>query len=394
MKLSVKSPNGKIEVFDEVDNWTFATLHHQVIERFNLKCDFSLFFGNRQLSTDDTKLFESDMEFVSGDRLRMIINGNGLSSVDNASGNSSSKFSTTNGSSSSDVEKNKTVFEIVLDEMKQEGFERIRHEDGNMRWTFHHPDSVLVVEIDFRVYNDRLVKYVHATTSIYHPSGRQFLEPVVLEEKSGDLKKEVFECLISPLKLALFGHENPFLRLLGVGAVAQYLFEMLNAKSMLRLERTNKYALKVCRGQGMERIWKLFCERDFGKDAAVLKKESYREAYKRLYIRHVRELNFLRNLLEPDSHCNVPVPTPFSNPIYSPGNPDPDIPEGPFHPLSRNPYVPTPNPFPFRGPGNPLDPLYGREMLPSRPVRPSGIPRVFPRGPRFPDQGNMYHGYI
>lgn len=263
-----------------------------------------------------------------------------------------------------------------------------------MRWTFHHPDSVLVVEIDFRIYNDRLVKYVHATASIYHPSGRQFLEPIVLEEKSDDLKKQVFECLISPLKLALFGHENPFLRLLGVGVVVQYLFEMLDAKSMLRLERTNKYVLKVCRGQGMERIWKLFCERDFGKDAGVLKKESYREAYKRLYIRHVRELNFLRNLLDPDSHCNVPVPAPFSNPVYSPGNPDPDIPEGPFHPLSRNPSIRTRNPFPFPGPGNPLDPLYGREMFPSRPVRPSGIPRVFPRGPRFPDQGNMYHGYI
>ncbi|VDO09840.1 unnamed protein product, partial [Brugia timori] len=301
MKLSVKSPNGRIEIFNEVDNWTFATLRHQVIERLNLKCDFSLFFGNRQLPTDDTKLFESDMEFVSGDRLRMVINENGLSSADNAGENSSSKISTTNGSSSSDVKKNGTVFEIVLDEMKQEGRkggkndekklwgrlsfipcrERIKHEDGNMRWTFHHPDSVLVVEIDFRIYNDRLVKYVHATASIYHPSGRQFLEPIVLEEKSDDLKKQVFECLISPLKLALFGHENPFLRLLGVGVVVQYLFEMLDAKSMLRLERTNKYVLKVCRGQGMERIWKLFCERDFGKDAGVLKKESYREAYKR-----------------------------------------------------------------------------------------------------------------
>ncbi|EFO22544.2 hypothetical protein LOAG_05939 [Loa loa] len=345
------------------------------------------------------------MEFVNGDRLRLVVNEKGLSSADSV-GSSSSEISARIGSSSSDnAERSETIFEIVLDEMKQKGFERIRHKDGDARWTFHHPDSVLFVEIDFRVYNDRLMKYVHATASIYHPSGRQFLEPVVLEEKSSDLQKKVSECLISPLKLALLGHENPFLRLLGTGVVAQYLFEMLDAKSILRLERTNKYALKVCRGQAMERIWKLFCERDFRKgnyygfkiillQCCCIKKESYREAYKRLYVRHVRELNSLRNLLEPDSHSDVPIRISFPNPPHRPENPDPDIPEGPLQPLSRNPFMPPSNPFPFSGPVNPLDPLYGRELLPNRPVRPSGIPRVFPRGPRTPDQGNMYHDYI
>lgn len=82
------------------------------------------------------------------------------------------------------------------------------HQDDDSRWTFRHSGSVLTVEIDFRVYNDRLMKYVHATASIYHPSGRQFLEPVVLEEKSNDLNKKISECLVSPLKLALLGRKD------------------------------------------------------------------------------------------------------------------------------------------------------------------------------------------
>ncbi|KAM3725870.1 Cell surface antigen I/II [Dirofilaria immitis] len=394
MRLSVKSPDGRIEVFDGVDNWSFSNLRCQVFERFNLRRDFTLFFGSRQLPTDDTKLFESDMEFVNGDRLRLVVNEKEIFPTDYASESSCPKISAKTGSSSlNSLGKSGTVFESILQQMKQRGFERTKDEDDDMRWTFHHPDSVLIVEIDFHIYNDRLMKYVHVTASIYHPFGRQFLEPVVLEEQSSDLQKKISECLISPLKLALFGHENPFLRLLGSSVLAECLFEMLDAESVLRLERTNKHALKICRSQGMERIWKLYCERDFGKDASVLKKESYREAYKRLYIRHVRELNYLRNLLEPHTHTDVPIHISFPTPTYRPENPDPDIPEGPFHPLSRNPYMPSINPFPFPGSGNPLDPFHGRELLPSRPARPSGIPRVLPRD-RSTDQGNMYHDFL
>uniref|UniRef100_A0A0R3S5C6 Ubiquitin-like domain-containing protein n=1 Tax=Elaeophora elaphi TaxID=1147741 RepID=A0A0R3S5C6_9BILA len=264
MKLSIKSPDGQIEVFDEVDKWSFSTLRRQVIQRFNLKRDFSLFFGSRELPVDDTKLFESDMEFVSGDRLRLVINEKGLSSI--GSSGSSSKFWAGSGSKNSDnSENNKTVFEIVLDEMKQKGFECIGHKDDGTRWTFRHPDSVLIGEVDFRVYNDRLVKYVHATASIYHPSSRYFLEPVVLEEKSEDLRKKVSKYLVLPLKLALLGHENRFLRMLGISVIAEYLFEMLDPKSLLRLERTNRYAFNICRSPRMGRIWKLYCQRDFGK---------------------------------------------------------------------------------------------------------------------------------
>ncbi|VDK76533.1 unnamed protein product [Litomosoides sigmodontis] len=393
MKLSVKGPDGKIEVFEKVDNWSFSILHHEVLHRFNLKCDFALFFGSRELPVDDTELLKSDLGFVSGDRLRLVVSKDKLSSAD-VSGSSSEVCTRTGNSSSDNTKEDETVFEIVLDEMKQEGFERVEQKDDGRRWTFRHSESVLLIEIDFRVYNDRLVKYVHVTASIYHPSGRQFLEPVVLEDGSNDLKDRVSECLVSPLKLALFGHENPLLRLLGIGVIAEHLFEMLDARSLLRLERTNKYALKLCRSQNMERIWRVFCERDFGKNAGVSKKETYREAYKRFHILHVRDLTFLRNLLEPDYHFDVAVRPTFPNPTYGQIQPDPDVPEGPFQPASQNPYMPPPNPFPLPRPGNPLDPFSGTEFLPNRPLRPMGTPRMLPRSPRTPNQGSMYRNYI
>ncbi|KAL3982732.1 hypothetical protein ACH3XW_48300 [Acanthocheilonema viteae] len=394
MKLSVKSPDGKVEIFDGVDNWSFSTLRRQVVQRFNLKrfSDFALFFGNRELPVDDAKIFESDVELVSGDRLRLVVNEKGFSSAD-INGSSSEILAKTGSSNLDNAKRNESVFEIVLDEMKQKGFERVGYKDGDTRWKFRHSNSILPIEIDFRVYNDQMVKYVHITASVYRPFGRLFLEPVVLEEDSNDLKRRVSECLISPLKLALLGHENPFLRLLGISVVAEDLFEMLDAKSVLRLERTNKYALKICRSHGMERIWKFFCRRDFGKDYGILKKESYREAYKRLYIRHVREHSFVRNVLEPDTQCNIPVRVSFPHPTYGPINPDPDIPEGPFYPFA-NPYMGPSNPFSFPSPGNPLDPFYGRELLPNRPTRPAGFPRVFPRGPRAPNQRSMFRGYM
>lgn len=105
----------------------------------------------------------------------------------------------------------------------------------------------------------------------------------------------------------------------------------------------------------------------------------------------MRDLNLLRNLFEPDYHYNVAI-HPFST--YGQLAPDPDIPEGPFQPISQNPHMPPPNPFPFPGPANPLDPLSGNEFLPNRPVRPLGTPRVLPRGPRTPNQGSMYRNYI
>lgn len=37
MKLSVKGPDGKIEVFERVDNWSLSILHREVMQRFNLK---------------------------------------------------------------------------------------------------------------------------------------------------------------------------------------------------------------------------------------------------------------------------------------------------------------------------------------------------------------------
>lgn len=36
MKLSVKDPCGKVEVFDNVDSWSFAFLRQQVVRRFSL----------------------------------------------------------------------------------------------------------------------------------------------------------------------------------------------------------------------------------------------------------------------------------------------------------------------------------------------------------------------
>ncbi|VDO41299.1 unnamed protein product [Onchocerca flexuosa] len=139
MRLSVKSADGKIEVFNGVQNWSFSALHRHVAERFNLKrygfilfdflrciyfSDFALFFGSHQLPTDDTKLSESDMEFVSGDRLRLVINEKGLFPTDYASGSSCPEISAGTGSNNSNsAVKSETVFEIVLHEMKQKGFE-------------------------------------------------------------------------------------------------------------------------------------------------------------------------------------------------------------------------------------------------------------------------------
>lgn len=66
-------------------------------------------------------------------------------------------------------------------------------------------------------------------------------------------------------------------------------------------------------------------------------------------------------------------------PPYRPLIPDPDLPVGPqvFDPDDLFPDVRRPR-FPAVNP--PYDPFGSSEILPSRPLRPQGQPRQFPRG--------------
>ncbi|VDN20406.1 unnamed protein product [Gongylonema pulchrum] len=291
-----------------------------------------------------------------------------------------------------------TILETILCEMGQQKFECVQHSTDDTRWKFRHPNTPLLVEIDLRIYDDASAKCAHVTASIYHPSGRRFLEPVILKERSDDLREKVADWLVSPLKLALFGHENTFLRFLGNSSVAEHLFILLTPRSILRLERINKYALEVCRSSKLERVWQIFLERDFGKGIIIKKGESYREAYKRMYSeqaqrRRAAAIDYERYPVDPHWITDP-------NPSY-PNRPriDPDMPQGPFHPLPAHPFIPPMNPFPsVPRPGNPLepnplDPLRGSELLPSRPIRPSGMPRQLPRrGPDFQDRG--FDGFV
>ncbi|VDN04418.1 unnamed protein product [Thelazia callipaeda] len=409
MRLSVKGPNGRLEVFENVGDWSFFNLREAVIQRFNLTHDFVLYFGSCQLPINDSKLVDSSLGLVTGDRLKLVVNEtNGLA---NKCGKSVISSRCEN-SELDNLERNETVFEVVLEEMKNRDFKAwlcIKRENDDTRWTFLHPHSVLIVEIDFRVYNDRLIKYIHATASINHSSRRRFLDPVILEENSSESRKKIIENLVSPIELALLGptaaivqytfvhglmysyplwlstkllsDKNTFLRLLGNSAVAECLLKKLNARSILRLEITSKYALEICRSEGMNRIWKLLYEKDFGKNLCLRKEVSYREAYKKMYMRHVRERDYLHDF-ETSTHLDVPVRGSFPYQPYRPLNPDPDMPQGPFQPVFHHPFTPPANPFPLLPRSrSPFDPFSGRELLPSRPVRPSGVPRILPRGP-------------
>lgn len=55
--------------------WSFRTVVYLIsYNRPVCFSDFVLLFGSRELPVDDTDLLRSDLGFVSGDRLRLVIN--------------------------------------------------------------------------------------------------------------------------------------------------------------------------------------------------------------------------------------------------------------------------------------------------------------------------------
>ncbi|VDM25872.1 unnamed protein product [Toxocara canis] len=278
-------------------------------------------------------------------------------------------------------------------------------EDGT-RLLFRHAESVLSAEVDFHHYEDVRSKCSHVTASIVHPAKRQFLTPVILDEGAHDLRHVVVEHIVSPIRIALLGHENAFLRLLGNAAIVERILKELPVRSILCLERTCVHAYKACNGDYGERVWRVLLERDFGTDAAPIDNETSRNAYRRMFIERKRErqrriahdLEFERRhplWVDPPGH-------PMPNHPHIPFQPDPDLPEGPMYPQPGYPFIPPENPFPAvprfqppRRPRNPLDPFSGSELLPSRPRRPGGLPRQLPDGhSSFADGGFGGSGFI
>lgn len=61
-----------------------------------------------------------------------------------------------------------------------------------------------------------------------------------------------------------FSADNPLLRLLRLEDLAERLFLLLPAISVLYLERLNKDTMRIFCGRRVERIWMLLLRRDFG----------------------------------------------------------------------------------------------------------------------------------
>lgn len=375
--------SGTIKRFDKVDDWSFDHLHKEVKKAFNIIGDFVLYIGDSELSSDSKKHI-SNSDVVSGDRIRIVLINSKNAGEAPHSHDCELKPSVIQSQARPDV-MNKSSKELIIEIMKEAGYEMSSERGSLMQ--FKQPDTSKLAEIGLLEYDD---DHFSIQTNMVDPPFRVPVASTFFTRNSktfvADLKKKLIEQITS----IIFGSGNHLLRLLYFEELAEKLFILLPAISVLRLECISKDAMRICHERRMERVWMLLLRRDFG-GAKPNPVESYRDCYRRKYLERRHAVVESESLL-----CLR------RNNFIRPVDPDPDFPEGPFRifPRSRSPsrpFMPDPdfplgplandpdNPFGSFGPRFPVmnprsDPFGNSEIVPSRPLRPQGRPREFPRG--------------
>uniref|UniRef100_A0A915E1J6 Ubiquitin-like domain-containing protein n=1 Tax=Ditylenchus dipsaci TaxID=166011 RepID=A0A915E1J6_9BILA len=366
MKVTVKF-NNRREQFDGLETKTFGQFRNDVYSRFGIDSSSSLSFklGNNVVDLEPSQNL-SEFGVVSGDILYLA------PSQPNAVVENMDIGSNSAGSS---VSTSTSVF-VLFEKHGYENTSRIRlPEEDSMFFLleYRHRCASTKLQISINMFRDdsdsTRVTSLHVTGMLVTTFGdRHLQESMLLARNAADTEAELttmlMNSLLFPVKDRMLGPDNAFLRFISQGYLAEKFFRYLTAKDLVHIEETCKYAKWRCRTSKLidETIWKPL----LGNTAP--QKLDYPLTYREIYQKKVMD----QRQLSEEARRVFAYRLPF-NPHFF------------IHDDNGFMRQPFRQPEPFRPIPSPLDPFSGGLLLPQRPGRQQGQPRVYPLRPIWDD---------
>ncbi|KAH7729517.1 hypothetical protein AAVH_02992 [Aphelenchoides avenae] len=397
--------NGQKQIFDSVEELTFEDFKAIVAAHYGITGEISLMLGSNVINLGPHQKLQ-EFGVVNSDILRIQLESEANDNRMDVTPASALADQPT--VSNPDITQSLQLEELVMESVESfaanNGFHEISRSlaDASVfRLRLSHANAASQCEIHatfFQDANDTTeVTSVQLSTFKFragYPAARQLLSSLLLLSGSDSITA-VINDVLTTMRDEVTGPDNTLLNYMFFRGIGRNVLTHLNARDVLNLEATCRYAVKKCRSPGVEHdVWKLMLRKKYG-DAAVEQCERlgtpFRAAYRQRCEeakRHRDEQNQARQdaLLVDHDRLRRPPRNPFS--------PLGPLPQHPMIPDPRNPLgIPPPNNPPFGpAPHNPWeDPLREPGIFPSRPrIGPQpGQPHIFPTGGDFGHPGGF-----